>query len=728
MKKIIFLLSLFIALQTQAQNTRVTADKVEAKSLLQVGSLAVSGISNDTTAASKSAFKLITERAAKLYADQLGSPVDWFSVYKASGDNTGAIDVSDIVKTAIDQGKRVIYFPTGRFKIGTTIYPTDTISFIGNARGGTTLIVEDNIPAFKLSPTTGGRMCQFRDITFVGTKSGGATTAQQAILVDSTDQVYIDNVSAFNFGGYAIEVKNNGYCCATYVWNATRGNIISDVYVSESYGGVSFSNRAEYNIITGSTFVQNTYGIQNIGGNNRISNTNSSNNQYGFYGAGGSNHGHGVAVGSTFNHNSVYNAYVNGVTNSFIFSGCTFLAGGSPGKVYVKNSNNISFEGCMFLANDSIIVENSTNTKFTDPTFWQGDPKWLITGETPGVFFNNRVNGGISLYDPKNNKQFDIIHSNGLTNLTGANVGINKASPVYGLDINRSIGVNKDSISSMTGKTEGIVVDTTTGQLGRQRLITGSGIADAISVWNATTGLTGYSGAKITNSSAPILTLTGSSTTTNPRLTIINTGTGGGAGAHMGLWNDVSKDLGIYVGASNNNFIPNWASIYTGTLDGISIVSTIGKIRFGRNFNRNNSVTMSLENNGNVLIGTTTDDGYTRAQISGSLKATDTISGNLVVARNVIWKGITASDADVTAVAGASYVLPDITANRNFVVPSVVEGSVIEIFVENTTGFMWQATGEVIYDPAGNPFTSLAGSQVFVIRAIGGKWRLVSSI
>jgi hypothetical protein len=715
-----------VAMISQAQQTKTTSTIIEAKSTLIVGGSSITGISNDATGVSKSSTKAITEQAAKEYADQLGSPVDWFSVSKANVfAGTGTIDVSDIVRAAAAAGNKVIFLGAGTYRFGTTVDLPDSTVIIGDARR-TVLTVTDNIPVFRLRNSTGGRNCQFRDLTFSGTKSLGATTSQQAIYMDTVDRVYISNVSCYNMGGYAIEVRGNALPVATYVINATKGNIINNVFVSGSYGGVSFSHRGEYNVLANSSFFQNTYGVQNSGGNNRIVGINASNNEYGFSGIGGSNHGHGVVVGSTFNHNSVYNAIVDGLTNSFIFSGCTFMAGGAMGKVYVRNSNNIAFEGCMFLANDSIIIENSTNVKFTDPTYWQGNPKWLITGDAPSILQNK--GGGVEFNDVKNGVNFAITHSNGSANFTGAKIGIDQATPLFRLHLGGSFGMNKDSLPIGSGYIWAMVMDTTTGKFYRQLTPQGSGEANKLAYWSNANTLSSMTGARLTNSAAPVLTLTGSSSGTDPKLVIQNTGTGNGAGAGFEMWNDQGKSIGVYVGASTNTSVPNVASLYTGNLSGWSMVSVAGKIRFGRALNWNNSVTMSLENDGRVFIGTTSAIGSGLLQVNGVIEGADSIKGSLIVARNVIWKTITAGDGDLTAVPGAAYILPDITANRNFTIPAYVEGALIEIYVENATGFTWQTAGATLYDPAGVAITSLVGSQVYSIRAAGGKWRLLSML
>lgn len=90
----------------------------------------------------------------------------------------------------------------------------------------------------------------------------------------------------------------------------------------------------------------------------------------------------------------------------------------------------------------------------------------------------------------------------------------------------------------------------------------------------------------------------------------------------------------------------------------------------------------------------------------------------------VISHSVIATDAEIAAVAGTAYVLPDavLTEARDIVIPEGTDGDVME-FYSNDTGFDWSFAGEAVLDAAGAAITTLTVDTIYVVRFVGGAWR-----
>lgn len=83
-----------------------------------------------------------------------------------------------------------------------------------------------------------------------------------------------------------------------------------------------------------------------------------------------------------------------------------------------------------------------------------------------------------------------------------------------------------------------------------------------------------------------------------------------------------------------------------------------------------------------------------------------------------------ATDAEIAAVAGTAYHLPDnvLTEARDIVIPEGTDGDVME-FYNNETAFDWSFAGEAVLDAAGAAITALTDDTIYVVRFVGGAWR-----
>lgn len=129
---------------------------------------------------------------------------------------------------------------------------------------------------------------------------------------------------------------------------------------------------------------------------------------------------------------------------------------------------------------------------------------------------------------------------------------------------------------------------------------------------------------------------------------------------------------------------------------------------------------------GQVGVNTSIGDGYSRFQVTGSVKASDTVTASVVVAKNVIWRSVTVEDQNVTAVAGTAYILGTPTADRNITIPAYSDGNLIEIAVNNAGIFNWNLAGPAVLDETNNTITTMSGNGRYVIRGMGGSYYLIA--
>lgn len=339
-------------------------------------------------------------------------PVDWYNVKNAGADNIGIIDASNYVQSPINTGYKIMYLPAGRYLFRSTVECKDSIVIIGDGSANTIIVLDTNIPAFHVGRN--GQHVQFLNIGFQGTKSGGASTAQEGIFSDSAT-IYVHNVRGYNLGGFAIRFKHDLYN-RPYPGTGLVGSIVSDCNFESSYGGIKLDSSAEYIGVSNSVFVANTYGVHIIGGNARFSNCNVSSNTYGVYMTYGPNGHHGNWVGGNINHN-LYNIYMDSVVAGFTFVGADIYAG--TNQLYIEDCKNVEFLGgdlvglgtATFLNNDSTIHFFDVNMR-TKPT-------WAITGNKPLIISLREAANSISMFDPVNNKRFDLSYSNDTAQVAG---------------------------------------------------------------------------------------------------------------------------------------------------------------------------------------------------------------------------------------------------------------------------------------------------------------------
>lgn len=308
-----------------------------------------------------------------------GNDHNWFNIKQRGADTTGATDASALIQSAVNAGYKVFYVPKGKYLINSTIQLKDSVTIIGDGGKNSLFLLSSNITAFKLGFVLGGKNCEFRDIGFIGTYNSTGSTAQKGIVVDSVFGVNIYNIGCTNLGGFLVNIRKTGYCCAAYTYTATKGNSVSNCNVQDSYGGILIDSVGEYVGISNNNVSACRYGVKVLGGNCRIINNNLSGNIVGLMFGPSSNEGHGLADGNIINHCDTL-LYATNINRGLEMGNNYFVVG----KIVLNSCDHVTFTGGSYWADGGVYVTNCTDTHFTDfAKFWGLSSTWTITGTQP---------------------------------------------------------------------------------------------------------------------------------------------------------------------------------------------------------------------------------------------------------------------------------------------------------------------------------------------------------
>jgi hypothetical protein len=313
----------------------------------------------------------------------------------------GTTDNTTILQALINAGYRSIYVPKGVYII-TAIQMKDSVTIWGDGRQNSIFKLTGNTTAFTCSAALGGTKCEFWNIGFQGTFGGTGNSGQKAIVLDTVNGCYVNNVGGYFLGGFLVTVKGNAFIAGN---GFTFGNIISNCYTEtcggSGGGGVLLDTRAEYNKVIGCSFSDGGVGVQSNGGNNLISDNDLSTNGWGIYLGAGSNDGHGIASNNTMNHCS-YGVYIDGITLGYTFTGNHIYACVTDA-VFINNSTGIYFTGGTIDGNASsplMSVTSSSNISFNMVRFPTA-PTWTTTSSTGISIISSMTNmSGINIIDP----------------------------------------------------------------------------------------------------------------------------------------------------------------------------------------------------------------------------------------------------------------------------------------------------------------------------------------
>jgi Periplasmic copper-binding protein (NosD) len=434
MKKITIYILLLLPVFALAQPAQVVGKTIRATQVFQLGAKTVSSISTDSSGTSKSVSKLISERAAKLYADAVaasGGAVDSLTfdlVRNGNAKRDGTSDVSVIIKSAFDAGYQRITAPLGEYLFTSTVQLKNYCVIEGSGPGTIFKTTMDSA-FFKASRSKGGSYSLVTGIRFVGDYTGaqsGSSTKQkqEGIYSDSCHGITIKNVYADNLGGFLFHSKKNSLPISDYVRRATDGNILYGNVIRGCFGFAHLDTLTEYANVSDNSASNCYYTIKKrIAANNTISDNLFAGNHFGFYSTeSDGNVGHSPVTGNNFYHCNVPLFISNAVTGYF-FSNNVFYT--DTDSIYIENSNGVRFYGGVMTITGvgrKIIVKNCTNTSFTDvDELFNAVSEWQITGETPSFVINgDKTTKAFSFIDKASGRKFSIKNENGGVTFFGA--------------------------------------------------------------------------------------------------------------------------------------------------------------------------------------------------------------------------------------------------------------------------------------------------------------------
>lgn len=274
--------------------------------------------------------------------------------FGAVGD--GTTNNATAIAAAIASGAKVIYVPAGTF-------------LITGSNGATPLLTLQDYQVLMgsgynsvLKTTTNARMIglavrnEIFGIRFTGSYSKASTGEFQTALYGGSNDLGIsihDNWFEF-FGGNSN--ANGGAVVFSSTTNGAQiGSRIENNDFYNNHYAVTMASRGEYNIVIGNKIWGSKIGIYNEAGNTAtIGNTiQDCDTAYKLYG--GTNNGHCISSGNTYNHN-VVNLVVDAITNGHSFVGDMFYAG----NIAIRNSTGIRFNDCDFSLGTITLTNNTS--------------------------------------------------------------------------------------------------------------------------------------------------------------------------------------------------------------------------------------------------------------------------------------------------------------------------------------------------------------------------------
>lgn len=275
---------------------------------------------------------------------------------------TNGSDVTTIINTAFAAGND-IFVPTGSFVVSSTITIPDNRKIFGN---GQDAIIQSAITGAIFEAGTSNEFKNFQ--------INGVSSANGGIGISQNDGTFTTNGLIAH--GVKFSNLNTGIFVANEVNLHSGGNIESCTFLSNIIG-VDLSNRGEYYLVSSSTFISNTTGLQIAGGNAVLNACNVNDNTTGVSIIAGSNDSHGNITGCNINHNGT-NLNINTISSGYTVTGTHFYAGG----VTLTNSDNVRFLNCVM---DSDFTETGSEGSMISSSFFE-------TGFTKSTQFAKIIN------------------------------------------------------------------------------------------------------------------------------------------------------------------------------------------------------------------------------------------------------------------------------------------------------------------------------------------------
>lgn len=202
-----------------------------------------------------------------------------------------------------------------------------------------------------------------------GTLTTAATAAECGLYITDGSGYRVEGVIAKKFKGKGIFV--DGSTAPSY--RSNRGQFV-DCACNESTIGLQLDPLAEYLTFANFNCGGNIHGVKVYGGNNTFVGGSIVDNTTGVYLGNGTNHGHGIFIGVSINHNGSANLEAVSVINGYTFSGCHFYGNGtSTGPIWLNGCKGFTIQGGIidcWIYNDS---GTGSGANFVIDNYFPGD-------------------------------------------------------------------------------------------------------------------------------------------------------------------------------------------------------------------------------------------------------------------------------------------------------------------------------------------------------------------
>ena len=250
-------------------------------------------------------------------------------------------NINAALTAALETGLN-IHIPSGEYVLTQEIELKEGQKIMGDGDGTIIRFGIPNISMFKILK----KGSSVKDIQITSVSSSFSNNIGISIESSLSDYYLVSNVRIVGFAGTGIRIINTNF-------PTSIGGIVESCSFSSLTKGIQVGSRGEYTRLSGLNAYNCQIGIEIIGGNANVSNSNFSRNQVGIEIGNGTNSAHGVLTGVQSNHN-VQNLKIES-TIEMNYSNCLFYAG----DILIENSSNQIFNGCNF-STGTFTVTNSS--------------------------------------------------------------------------------------------------------------------------------------------------------------------------------------------------------------------------------------------------------------------------------------------------------------------------------------------------------------------------------
>jgi hypothetical protein len=232
-----------------------------------------------------------------------------------------------------------VLVPNGTYLINNTVDVLDNQTWVFD--GCTLKHTDDTKIILRANGKTGFSL--LGKCILLGTLTVAATAAETGLYITNGKRYRVEGIEARKFKGKGIWLDGS----SAGSFRGDRGQF-TDCAAYECTVGVQVDAGAgaEYNTWTNTNISGCITGMAMAAGNNTVVGGSIVDNTNGVVLTAGTNHCHGMFIGTNINHNTTYNLQTTAVTNGHTFTGCHFYGNSSgSGAIFFDNSKGIVLNG-----------------------------------------------------------------------------------------------------------------------------------------------------------------------------------------------------------------------------------------------------------------------------------------------------------------------------------------------------------------------------------------------